>query len=409
MKFGISRIALAATLAGAVAPAALAQAASDNPFLRGRYVAVQDRAQPAYDPIPIRAGSFYVNSSLGLNAEYNDNVFAEDKSADPNEDTIIRIMPRVDANSNWSVHSLSAGLSLDHSEHLTEDTETVTDYRGYVAGRLDVRRNFALRGRLNGGHITEPRWAPASSGVDPVEYDTYGAEVGANWRGGRYLLDGSAGYNEQNFNTQTYRDATETFVDGRASYALSPDVAVFVQGRRSEYNFDSSNRDSTRTNAQVGASFELAAPFRGEVAVGYVQEDKKDPTLSDFDGLSANGRLMWFPTQLTTLTFSAERSVFDPGLLNAATASNTRFGVRADHELRRNIVLFGEVYGGAIDFQGYDRKDDTVDLGLGAIYKLNRNMHLQSSYRLHTQSSSGVFADRDIEQNIFSIGLTIYP
>jgi len=150
MKIGISKLALVAALAGTAVPAAVAQAASDNPFLRGRYVAVPERTQPEYDPEPIHAGAFNVNASLGIFGEYNDNVFAEDKSVEPNEDTIVRIAPQVDIASTWSVHQLTAGLSADHSEHLTEDTETVTNYRGYVGGRLDVMRNLALRGQLTG-------------------------------------------------------------------------------------------------------------------------------------------------------------------------------------------------------------------------------------------------------------------
>ena len=51
-----------------------------------------------------------------------------------------------------------------------------------------------------------------------------------------------------------YRDATQTYVTGRAAYAVSPDVALFVQARTNDISYDltGSNRDSTQTSLEVG-------------------------------------------------------------------------------------------------------------------------------------------------------------
>jgi hypothetical protein len=120
---------------------------------------------------------------------------------------------------------------------------------------------------------------------------------------------------------------------------VNPDVAVFVQGRVSEIDFGKSNRDTQRTTGQVGLSFELSSPWRGDIAVGVTREEKDAAALrgANFDGLSVDGRLQWFPTELTTVTFNANRFVFDPGLNIASTAAFAGGGVRIDHELRRNV------------------------------------------------------------------------
>jgi hypothetical protein len=414
MKIGFKQVVLTTALAGLVAPAALAQS-GDNPFQRGRYVAVTDRQQSEFDPLAIRAGAFEVLSRLAATAEYNDNVYAlENNEID---DTVVRIVPQVDVRSTWSSHELRAGASVDHNEYVVNDSETTTNYNAYVAGRVDVRRTFQINGQIDAGHFTEPRYEPAgSTSVDPVESDRLGANVGATFRNDRLMLEASGGTREDDYSSGSNdRDVTENWVSGRASYAVSPDVALFVQGRNAELDYASPgtvgnpNRDGSRSSVQVGVNFELEAPFRGEIAVGSFKEEKDAATRPDFDGLSLTGRLLWFPTQLTTVTFNAYSGVFDPGIPTSASASDTRFGFRVDHELRRNIVVFGDVTFGKYDFEDIDREDDFTQASVGIGYKMNRNARIDLAYRLNSQDSSGAAADRTLDQNILSLGITLFP
>lgn len=415
MKFGFKHIFFSTALFGLTAPVAMAQSV-DNPFLRGRYTAVTERSQGDFDPESLRAGAFEISSSLGLATAYNSNIFASPKSADNDtSDTIFRVSPEIEARSNWSSHELNAGLSVDYKDYQRYETETVTDYNAFVGGRIDVLRTFQLRGQAFATHASEQRYEPGSAGVtDPIEYDRIGANAGAVLRRDRVQLDGMVGTIADDFdNTVSFRDVTENYLYGRGSYAISPDVAFFIQGRTAELDYDSPgtalvrNRDGTRSSVEVGASFELQAPFRGEIAVGSATEEKDDPAQPDIEGLSLDGRLLWFPTQLTTVTFHANRGITDSGIAAVASATNTRYGVRVDHELRRNIVLYGEAAFGTYAFEGISREDEFSDTSAGVAYKLNKRAHLEFGYRFH--NSSGATPDRDIEQHIVSIGLRIYP
>jgi hypothetical protein len=421
MKIVFKKIALSSAIAAIVAPAAMAQS-TDNPFLRGRYTAVTERAQPDFDPEVVRAGAFEISSSLGLSAEYNDNIFASETNEE--SDTILRIRPQADIRSNWSSHQLNAGVSVDRRQYGSNGSEDVTDYNAYVGGRLDVQRSFSLNGRVNGAHITEERYEPASAtSIEPAQYDVLGANVGASYQRDRFQLTGTVGTREDDFDSPfNFRDVTDTFYSGRAAYAISPDVAFFVQGRQDDFDYDlpgtlaDPSRDGKRTTLQLGTSFELQAPFRGEIAIGSVEDDKD--ARPDTDGLSVDGQLMWFPTQLTTVTLNASRGVFDPGLLTSASATRSNFSVHVDHELLRNVVLFGTAGFGKYDFEGtvvgpppraFDRSDEFTDVVVGAGYKLNKHARVDASYRLHSQDSSGIDADRDLDQNIFSISLKLFP
>ena len=413
MKFGFRQIALSSALAAVITPAALAQSA-DNPFQRDRYTAVTERQQSDFDPEPVRAGAFNVMANAGLAAELNDNVYATDNNE--LSDTILRFTPEVDVRSNWSSHALNAGVAVDHEEHLEEDSETATGYNAYVDGRLDVTRSFQLTGRVNAAQSTEPRYEPGNSGVEPTQINRTGFTAGAQYTTDRLQLRGAVGTNDNNYSTDPLtlvdRDFTETFFSGRVSYAFSPDFAVFVQGRSSEQDYTDATREGEQTSYEVGASFELAAPFRGEIAVGTVKEEKNNG--QELDGLSLDALVEWFPTELTTVTFRGFSRVFDPGLTASSSALNTTYSARIDHELYRNVILFGEGSFGTYDFEGVDREDDFSDFSFGAAWKLNKNARLEADYRIHNQESSGTPAALDplrldVSQNIFSVGLRIFP
>jgi len=415
---------------GVAAPSALAQQ-SGNSFFRSRHVAVTERPQPAFDPETVRVGSLDVNSSLGLGARYSDNIYAQENGAVG--DTVLTVAPQLTANTNWSVHALSAGLSAEHRSYVEQDTETATDSSAFVGGRLDVTRDFSFGGTVTGGRFTEQRNAPASqsNAAEPTEYAIFGAEVSADFQRDRIAVVARLGQSQNDFDDvaafrdptaptvpvprldQDFRDHTQTYINGRASYATSPDLAVFVQGDVTEIDFDdrgsvaNPDRDATRTNVQAGVDFEFGAPFRGDIAVGYIQEEKKSRV--NADGLSVNATLKWFPTQLTTVTFSGLRSIYDPGLAQSATVTNTSLSVRGDHELLRNVLLFWEARGTQDEFQDIDRQDDRFDFSAGVGYKLNRNARIEAAFTRRSQDSSGVNRDRSFDENIIGVTLRLYP
>jgi hypothetical protein len=424
MKFSVSSIALGAVLASATAPAAVAQAVQD-PFFRGRYEAVTDRYQPEYSPESVQAGAFLVDASLGAGMDINDNIYASETGKI--DDVIVGVRPRLDARTTWSVHGIRAGFALNHREFLQQDAETATDYSAYLNGRLDVARGFWVSAQGDAARITETRYAPSAvnSAADPTEYDRSGYALAANFSRDRFRLEGRAGAVTDDFSDvarigggrldQDFRDVTDTFLFARAALAVSPAVALFLQARSSELDYDFAGtpadptRDASRTWVQGGVNFELLGPFAGEIAVGYLEEDKDSAARRDFDGLAVDASLRWFPTELTTVTFSGERTVFDPGLVNSATALASFVGARVDHELRRNVLLFGETRIGTHDFQDIDRKNDLFDLGMGIGYKLNKRAHLELAYQLRNRDSSGVNKDRSFDQNVLSVGVKLYP
>jgi len=88
----------------------------------------------------------------------------------------------------------------------------------------------------------------------------------------------------------------------------------------------------------------------------------------------------------------------------------SNYGVRVDHELYRNVLLFGGVRMENYKFEGsIDREDEALAGWFGAAWKLNRHAHLEAMYSGRTQDSSGTGAGPDLDQNVLSLGVRFFP
>ncbi|MEM7662263.1 MAG: outer membrane beta-barrel protein [Pseudomonadota bacterium] len=419
-----------AILMGAAVAVAGLQTASgqEDYFQRDRNVAVLDRPQPEFDPEPIRLGSFQARSSFAVGGYYVDNVFATDQNEV--SDFAFTFRPTVDVASDWSRHEVGLNVTAERFEFIDQGSESVTNAQARLRGRADVNRDWYVTSSAFVRQRNEPRTQISilDDFGEPVELFQYGGDAFVNYE--RSRIRGQLGYeyvdtdfdDVQGFDPsfpgvdQDFRDVETHTVRGRLSYAVTRDYAVFVQGSYFERDFDTLTelspgvfavRDSDGFTIEGGINFELQGPFRGDVAVGYLEEDRESPLFGDIEGLSVDGRLQWFPTRLTTVTASASRRTTDVGLVNAAAATSTSGNLRVDHELLRNVLLYAQ--GGIFetDFSDADRDDTFFDVGFGSVYKINKRVHLEGFYR-YTNRDSSVLTE-EFSQNIVGFEITLFP
>ena len=395
--------------------------AQETYFDRDRYTAANERAQPEYDPVPVQVGAFELEPQLELGVGSTTNLFAAEQ--DEVDDLFLVAAPSLGGATTWSSHEISFDAGIRHNEFSDVGDESTTSMAAAVRGRLDVSSDLNLTAEVRADQNFEPRAAAASvpDAQEPVEVDTLGAEIGANFETGRVQITASAAidridYFDVPLNSgpildQDFRDHDQTDLRARAAWAVNRDVAVFVEGGIVDRDYEAPtlanplNRDTTGNIVRVGANFELPVLLRGDVAVGYQTFDFDDPTLSEIDGLSIDGQVQWFITQLLTLTGSASRTVEDPGLEGTAGAEVTRWGVRGDFEARRNLLLFGEATFGNFEFEDITRSDDRVDVAIGATLKLNRRVWLEGAFR-HTNQDSDV---QEFSDNRLLFALKLHP
>jgi hypothetical protein len=377
-------------------------------FRRDRNVSVTQRPHPGYEALGLREGAFMVWPKLTATAEYNSNIFAT--AAGTVSDTIFHVTPEVNLTSNWSRHSLQAYARGMLNRYASNSDQKTDDYALGAEGQLDVLRSARINGGVDLSRLTEPRTSAGSEGsAFPVQYRLATARLAGEREFNRLRLSARADWSKFNYLNRTGnvpqddRDRTVVIGAVRGDYAISPDTALFVEVIANDRNYRLSrspvvagaplfpnfvNRDSKGAEALAGASFELAALVRGEVGVGYLKQTFKDSAFPDVKGLGARAQVEWFPTQLTTVTFTGSRAVEDAAVIGASSYLSSNLGVQVDHELLRNVLLGATAGYGKDDYRGVNRQDKRWSAGLSATYLMNRNIGATLAYNHAHQTSN---------------------
>lgn len=396
---------------------------AETMFERDRNISVQQRPRPDYTAGGVQNGALLIYPELTLGFEFTDNVFGT--SSNKESDTIVVITPAVRFLTTWSRHELSGDASITRREHFDFSDESVWNYTGGIGGQLDINREANLTAGARYSSLTEPRTSAGAAGqaAEPVEYQTFAAYFGGERASGRLKVQGQLDFNTYDYEDaplfgggiadQDFRDRDEFILTGRSDYAVSPDTALFARVRYNERAYDLSPpsvpllRDSDGYTFDVGADFDIRGAARGVIGLGYTEQYYESASLDDIDGLSIEGLVEWFPTQLTTVTVNASRSVQDSAVAGSGGYFATSAGVSIDHELRRNVVLSARLTLSEDDFSGIDRKDERISVTAGVTYYLNRTAGIRASYSYLDQDSAGAAGNQDYSKNVIGLSLVL--
>jgi hypothetical protein len=408
----------------AVSPALAQQklSADQSMFTRDRNVSVSQRAHPGYDPVPVPIGAFIAAPKLDVGAEFNDNIYASQTAK--TSDTIITVNPELDIISNWGRNSVQAFARSATRDYLKKSSESTTDYQIGGQGMLQAGHGQLSAGG-DTGELTEPRTSTQTSNVSakPIRYQQSDAFFSAVQEFNRVRLTGRFDLADMDYHNgkdaggvsvlEDDRDRTNTVYSAKAEYALSPDTSIFVDGSYNDHHYrltppaSALNRNSHGTTVAVGASFDLSHLLRGDVQVGYLHQDFAAARFGSVSGLSAQGRVEWFPTELTTVTLTGSRGIQDAAASGSATYVAEIASLQADHELLRNLILVGRVGLENDKYEGVDRKDSQTNAYVGAKYLLNRLAAVNFGYSYLDQTSSGRAPGPKYTVNRFTVSTTL--
>lgn len=382
-----------------------------------RNVTVQDRPRPDYDPLGIRAGSFFFFPSFTVQGVYDDNVFA---TADDEEDDVgLTLSPELLVRSNFSRHSLNFRAGAEFGLWDEFDDNNYEDAFAESTGHLDITRADILTGALGVYREHEDRDSPDEAGTDePTVYYRGIGQLGYRHNFNRIYTQ--FGLQAQRLDFQDNDDVNEDDRDrnvytgsARAGYKISPRFGAFVAGayRVTEYDTeddDGIKRDSQGFDINVGTEIDITGLVFGELGIGYTRQDYDSSELDGFDGIGGGGTITWNITPLTTLVFSAAGEVLETTVEVDDDPASANFQKRVSldvtHELLRNVLLNGNVAYVRDDFEGTSRKDDSVLAGVGVSYLINRNLSLDATYDFSKRESD--VDTEDYTRNIVRLGIT---
>jgi hypothetical protein len=264
---------------------AAASAQQDEP---DRNVTVQDRPRPDYDPIGIRAGSFFFYPSVGLQGLYDSNIFATD---DEEDDFASILTPRIQVKSNFSRHSLAFDVGGESAFYLDENDNNYNDVYARGAGQLEITRNNLLNGNIAVSRLHEDRDSPDESGADEItEYQNH--LLGLSYRRNFARVFGILGGELRRFDFEDTddinnddRDRSQYLARARVGYEVSPRLDGFVEGTVDARRYDETpddigrDRDSEGYSLRAGADIDLTGIVFGELSAGYSRRKYDDDEL----------------------------------------------------------------------------------------------------------------------------------
>lgn len=376
--------------------------------------ALEDEPE-AYEPVGGRVGSFILYPEIELLLGYSDNVLA--LSDEEQGDGLLQLTGRVTAQSQWQRHRATASSYLRQNLYATLESENSTEAGARVDGTYDISRRSALRGFANVDFLAEDRTSIGriDQARSPTRFSRYG--VGTTyWHDfDPLMVQGELQYQLLDFQDNTsiggdpleqdYRDLSYYRAAVQGAYDVSPGIAALarVEVDRLDYRetdiasgFD---RDSTGYKLEGGVQFELTSLIDGQVRAGILSRDVDDPTIPDPTGFSFGGSLDWRVTPLTTLNFDADRAIEEGGSPLIAGNLRSQARVSVDHELRRNILLFGSVRAARLETVGvFDEQATEYELVASGTYLLNRNLRLFVRADRYSRSTDGDWF-RDFDRN----------
>jgi hypothetical protein len=344
-----------------------------------------------YDPVGVRIGSFVYFPEVEVAGEATSNVLRQTPAA---SDVAAEMRTRARLVSNWSVHALefnATGLTSFHDEFPSEDDAA---WNLEARGRLDVSRRTNLQGLVAHDVRQEGRAAiDASQFGDRAEVTTNSADLTLNHRFNRLSLQLRGSYDDIDFgpttgagtggNTNDDRDTQVATQAVRTTWQFKPTFAVFgeVETNQRRYNVaavsDGFSRDSNGERYRAGIDFGSTGQIvRGEMSLGYGEQDPSDPGLGTVEGILIDANVAWRMNDLTTLLLLARTDIFDTNTAGSAGVISRSIGLEARHSLRRYLVATAGITYTDQDYDDVPIQESILSTALGLEYYVNREWTL---------------------------------
>lgn len=385
-------------------------------LLRRRTAAEED----AYAQLGLRTGAFLVSPAVEVFGGYDTNPA---RTPGGRASAFVTVSPELLAKSDWQRHEVTAALRGSYSAYGQTPELDRPSVDSKITGRLDVTRDTQIIGE---GIFVVGTDNPGSPNVQaglsrfPI-FTTLGGSLGVAQRFNRIevavkgtaertefqdsvFTDGAIGSNAD-------RDFNRYAVLMRTSYDLMPGLKPFVEAgydtRNHDIQFDrfGVQRDSTGWTVKAGSTFAFSRKLTGEISLGYLERDYKDPSLQPLQGFLFDASLIYSMSALTNIKLTAATLAGETTVPGTAGILTRNAGVEVEHAFRRWLVGTVKFNYGNDNYVGSNRDDDRFAISAGLTYKLNRLMQVKGEVRQEWLRSTvpGV----DYAATVFLLGMRL--
>lgn len=360
----------------------------ENLATRNRIETVATRSRPGLTPSGLPLGGFTFFPSFDLATVANSNPL---RSTRASADVAAMLTARGELRSNWGRHALDVTGEVENRAQARLSSENATQWNVTSTGVIDIasRSSFQLEGGYGHAVIQRGGTGEVLQTARPVRYDRTYAEATAALEGARIGATLTAGIDQRDFHdartptgalsNQQFRDVTEKSIGLSTALIGKPGSSAFLKLERRWFDYrlnQGTNRNSVQSSALLGFRGDITPVIRGTVALGLFHLTFSNPAIRSTTRPAIDAQVDWAVTPLTTVQLAASRSVNSTADPRGVAQIMTSYALRADHELRRNLILNARMAYQTSDYQGVDGQDRRWREQVGANWLVNRNMTL---------------------------------
>lgn len=377
-----------------------------------------ERLAPSFRPVGIELGDFLLFPKIELDTAYNTNFFATDRNE---RATVLNVLrPEVQLRSRLPQHALTILGQLEAIYPWRYSDDARIDGLAEATGRYDLTDDASLTARFNMFSRHEDRGSEDDArGRKPTPTQGFTTELGGRIREGDFTFQVGSQLDRRTFENVSAsngrsiitndRDRWEMSGFVRGSYEFIPSYAAVLQASVNRRTYDNARdqngfeRDSTGWRLEGGVGVEITNLLRGDFLVGWLQQDYRDPRLSDPSGPSVRAQLNWSPSRLTLVVPSIERSIVETTSANVSARVRTSTSLLVRHEYARNILLTGFLSANHDKFEGINRTAWTYEARGRMIYAMTPETYWGAE--LGYQARASELVDNDYKQTVFLLRL----
>jgi hypothetical protein len=375
---------------------------------------VTARAQPDYEALGIRTGSFLVKPSASILEIYNDNIYATNTNRISDFITVFR--PKLTLDSQWNRHAFGLSLSGDFGFHANHTKEDYANFTAAQNGRLDIGGSDSLTENASFERYQEARSSVDDrKGLKPVMIDVANGELELKHQRG--AIFGSLSGSISDFTFHDTRQINGALINnhdrdrtiGNLSLEVGLDtgglVRPFVQVTGMKVDFKEPvdnfglNRDSKGFAINGGLLFPVTTLIQGRVFGGYIARYFSDPLLSDVHTFGYGGQILWSPSRLTSIQLTGLKTADETTLYLASAALVSSAGIAIDQEVSQSFILHGGFQYSRSRYTGISRTDENWGAQAQITYLINRQFRATFGFDHSSRNAKNVPATNDFRGN----------
>jgi hypothetical protein len=376
-----------------------------------------------FDPVGVDVGSLRLFPYIEADTGYDDNPNYLNTDIVPS--AFIHGETGMKVQSLWSQNSLTADLRGGYYDYFSVPAASRPEVAGTVTGRVDVTRQTQINLQTTFSLTTQSPGSPTLAIPNAVFitnrplYASVGQTLGVTQQFNRLSVSLNSAFARYAFGNATQSDGTELELSledyntyslaSRISYEVIPTLIPYLQVTGDRNQYDSAqdvygfDRSSDGVTVKIGTTYQLTPLITGDIATGFEHRVYADVRLPNVNTPIVDASLIYTPTPLTTVTFTAATDVEETTQQNASAVVAHTLTLKVAHDLLRNLQLSATGTYQIYNFIGQPITENFYAGEFDVDYHLTRSILITGEYKYqHFISTAGFTSYTD---QMFMAGL----